>query len=229
VVGADATGAAMKSKKPASWRDGSLADLLNDAEGDLLAIEKAWVQLGGSRQHFTLVHAFRSKIAVVLEKGPVGFLPAPDGCQVVDDVNWLIDDSLINRYQKDIGPHSKALSYWCAQWSISHNIFESSPSFIIYPVVWSMAASKNKCRHLCWSSDNERVHLNVSRIGDCLYYLFVRDMGHPVVPLFELMILAIVRGYWPVGVDGEDPIVLRCNEDEILPRSARVKSKRKSM
>jgi hypothetical protein len=206
-----------------------LHGVINRQKRELRKQENTWVKAGGSLSHFKHIHEFKLVYDELIRCGPTGYGGEIVGCRTEVDPIWLKDEEFRKRHDRDLSKCNHDIMFWHVKWCRRVGI---DPNVMVfcnrYLELWESEAVDQNRAHLCWDPENERVFLHRIKLHTYMMYLFYRGMGLRKIQKVELMLKAIAKGYWPIGYDGDTPIVLRCRESDILPPWGMTK-KRKSI
>ena len=184
-----------------------------------------WLAHGGSLDHFKFVYAEEARLRELIQRGPIGFGPCPEGCTVTDDRSLIKSEMLA--YNEGMARTTENFSKWFVDYKIANDM-QKSPSFgwlSAFNMLWMLNAEKEERDHPWW----ERVYdadLG-NRLTHVVYYLFLRGLGFPQMPIMESIQSAFENGYLPVSWEGERPVVL-CVPEKTVNRMRSLAGKKKA-
>ena len=182
-----------------------------------------WVAHGGSFDHFKFVFAEEARLRDLMQRGPVGFRPCPEGFIVVSDRS-MIKRGMLD-YSKQISVTTDNFTKWFVEYKIANNINGVTFSWLSdFNMLWLLNAEKENRIHLWWDANPNADLLN--RLTHIVYYLFLRGLGFPGMPIMDKLQTAFENGYFPVGWDGDSPMFLCLPEDVVNQKKSRSTKKR---
>ena len=183
-----------------------------------------WIAHGGSLSHFNFVCAEESRLRELIQRGPVGFGPCPEGFIVVDDKSMILKGMLA--YSERMSAFSLIFSKWFVDYTIANGMQES-PSYgwlSYFNKLWILNAVQENRKHSWWEA-NQNADLG-NRLTHIVYYLFLQGLGFPRMSILDKLQAAFENGYFPVGWDGDSPVFLCLPEDVVNRKKSRAAKKR---
>ena len=183
-----------------------------------------WLAHGGSLGHFKFVYAEEARLRELIERGPIGFGPCPEGCMVTDDRSLIKNGMLA--YSEGMARTTENFSKWFVGYKIANDM-QKFPSFgwlSDFNLLWMLNAKKEDRKHPWWAMVYDADLLN--RLTIVVIYLFLRGLGFPRMQIMESIQGAFENGYLPVSWEGERPVVL-CVPEKTVNRMRSLAGKKK--